>query len=309
MQGYKHKFEPRKGRKIMPLRGFVDSSGAIIPITEIKKGHADISRLGVSLPTLLHMSQQRPADRKPSTTELLNGTCQSYLERTAEYCIRPEDNAFALAGTLHHLKLEESAGLLDRLKSEITLEAHGITGTVDLYDSETKTLVDYKFSGSYKIAKCLGIAHYYTKHPTEVYKRSGRWGKAGTPKRVKEFYRDESKADLEDWGWQLNFYRYLLETNGYEVDQMFIQATVRDAGLQIARERGITGKIYMIEVPYIDNEHLIERYVMKREALLSALEKKELPEKCTDEETWGGMKCESYCPVREVCPYNQTKGE
>ena len=42
----------------MPLRGFVDSSGAIIPITEIKKGHADISRLGVSLPTLLHMSQQ-----------------------------------------------------------------------------------------------------------------------------------------------------------------------------------------------------------------------------------------------------------
>ena len=178
-----------------------------------------------------------------------------------------------------------------------------------MYDSETKTLVDYKFSGSYKIAKCLGIAHYYTKHPTEVYKRSGRWGKAGTPKRVKEFYRDESKADLEDWGWQLNFYRYLLETNGYEVDQMFIQATVRDAGLQIARERGITGKIYMIEVPYIDNEHLIERYVMKREALLSALEKKELPEKCTDEETWGGMKCESYCPVREVCPYNQTKGE
>ena len=115
--------------------------------------------------------------------------------------------------------------------------------------------------------------------------------------------------DFGDWGWQLNFYRYLLETNGYEVDEMFIQATVRDAGLQIARERGITGNIYMIEVPYIDNEHLLERYITKREALLSALANDELPEKCTDEETWNGMKCESYCSVREVCPYNQTKGE
>jgi len=90
---------------------------------------------------------------------------------------------------------------------------------------------------------------------------------------------------------------------------MFVQATVRDAGLQIARERGIVGKIYMIEVPYIDNEHLLERYITKREALLSALANDELPEKCTDEETWNGMKCESYCSVREVCPYNKPKGE
>ena len=293
----------------MPLRGFKDITGAIVPKEEINKGHADITRLGVSLPTLIHMAQERPSDRKPSTTELLNGTCQSYLQRTVDYTIYPEDNAFALAGTLHHLKLEESSIGLDRLKSELTLETNGITGTIDLYDTETKTLVDYKFSGSYKIAKCLGIQHYYTKHPTEVYKRSGRWGKKGTPKRIKEFYSDKNKADLEDWSWQINFYRYLLESNGYGVDKMFVQATVRDAGLQIARERGIVGKIYMIEVPYIDNEHLLERYITKREALLSALANDELPEKCTDEETWNGMKCESYCSVREVCPYNKPKGE
>ena len=304
-----NKFKLREWEKIMPLRGFIDSSGAIIPIKEIQRGNVDVSRMGVSLPTLLHMSKDRPADRKPSTTELLNGTCQSYLQRTVDYSIHPEDNAFSLAGTLHHLKLEESSSLLDRLKSEITLEAHGVTGTVDLYDSDTKTLVDYKFSGSYKIAKCLGLQYYYSKHPTEVYKRSGRWGKKGTPKRVKEFYRDENTADLEDWSWQVNFYRYLLETNGYEVDKMFVQATVRDAGLQIARERGVVGKIYMIEVPYIDNEHLLDKYITKRNALLIALVNKELPEKCTDEETWNGMKCESYCPVREVCPYNKPKGD
>ena len=51
---------------------------------------------------------------------------------------------------------------------------------------------------------------------------------------------------------------------------MFIQATVRDAGLQIARERGIDKKIYMIDIPHIDNQHLIDRYSNKKEALLNA---------------------------------------
>ena len=293
----------------MPLRGFKYSDGEKVLLEKVKRGNVDVGRMGVSLPTLLHMSKDRPPNRKPSTTELLNGTCQSYLERTTDYYIYPEDNAFSLAGTLHHLKLEESSEGLDRLESELTLEHLGITGTVDLYDKETRTLVDYKFSGSYKIAKCLGVQFKYVQHPTERYKRSGRWGKAGTPKRIKEFYIDKNTADLEDWGWQLNFYRYLLENNGYPVDKMFIQATVRDAGLQIARERGIEKKIYMIDIPYIDNEHLINRYSQKKEALLKALASRELPEVCTKEETWNGIKCESYCSVREVCPYNKTKGE
>jgi|TARA_R100000329_G_scaffold65229_1_gene57737 CRISPR/Cas system-associated exonuclease Cas4 (RecB family) len=293
----------------MPLKGFKYSNGETVSIEEVKRGDVDIARIGVSLPTLLHMSKSRPPDRKPSTTELLNGTCQSYLERTADYYIHPEDNAFSLAGTLHHLKLEESSIGMDRLKSELTLESDGITGTVDLYDKDTKTLVDYKFSGSYKIAKCLGVQFKYVNHPTEVYKRSGRWGKAGSPKRIKEFYIDKNTADLEDWGWQLNFYRYLLESNGYEVHNMFIQATVRDAGLQIARERGIDRKIYMIEIPHIDNSHLIKRFREKREELIHALYyTKKIPSVCTEEETWGGVKCKSYCPVREVCPYNNTEG-
>jgi len=289
----------------MPLRGFKYPDGSTVSITDIKKGNVDIERMQVSLPTLLHMSSDRDPNRKPSTTELIQGTCQSYLQRTQDYYIYPDDNAFSLAGTLHHLKLEESSSVLDRLGSEITVESNGITGTVDLYDKDTKTLIDYKFSGSYKIAKCLGVQVRHGHHPTEVYKKSGRWGKAGTPRRVKEFYIDKDTADMEDWGWQVNFYRYLLEQNGYPVDSMYVQATVRDAGLQIARERGIDKNIYMIEVPYINDEHLLDMFETKRDALLLSLDNEELPDKCTDEETWNGVKCKSYCSVRDICPYNE----
>tara|TARA_Y100000004_G_scaffold50632_1_gene55836 strand:- start:142 stop:1035 length:894 start_codon:yes stop_codon:yes gene_type:complete len=295
----------------MPLKGFKYPDGDVVRLLDVKTGNVDVDRMQVSLPTLLHMSKDRDPDRKPSTTELIQGTCQSYLQRTQDYYIYPDDNAFSLAGTLHHLKLEESSSTLvsnltkSRLASEITLESLGITGTIDLYDRETNTLVDYKFSGSYKIAKCLGVQVKHGYHPTEVYKKSGRWGKAGTPRRVKEFYIDKDTADMEDWGWQVNFYRYLLEQNGYPVDNMYVQATVRDAGLQIARERGIDKKIYMIEVPYINDEHLLDMFETKRDALLLSLDNEELPDKCTDEETWNGTKCKSYCSVRDICPYNE----
>tara|TARA_R100001082_G_scaffold79992_1_gene47232 strand:- start:1041 stop:1931 length:891 start_codon:yes stop_codon:yes gene_type:complete len=292
----------------MPLKGFVYPDGERVLKEDVIVGDVDVEKMGTSLPTLLHMSQDRDPNRKPSTTELIQGTCESYLRRTVDYYTHPNENAFSLAGTLHHLKLEKSSSISDRLESELTLETLGITGTIDLYDKKTKTLVDYKFSGSYKIAKCLGMQFKYIKHPTEVYKRSGRWGKAGTPKRVKEFYIDKDTADLEDWGLQLNFYRYLLENNGYEVDNMFIQATVRDGGLQIARERGLTRNIYMIEVPYIHNDNIERIFLSKKDSLEKALTLGELPEVCSEQERWGGMKCESYCPVREVCPYNN-KGD
>ena len=96
----------------MPLKGFKYPDGGIVSTIDIKKGDVDIERMQVSLPTLLHMSKDRDPDRKPSTTELIQGTCQSYLQRTQDYYIYPDDNAFSLAGTLHHLKLEESSSVV-----------------------------------------------------------------------------------------------------------------------------------------------------------------------------------------------------
>ena len=291
----------------MPLIGFKYPNGDKVSKQDVLNGDVDVEKMGVALPALLHMAQERDVNRKPSTTELLNGTCQSFLERTTGFYIDPQDNAFSLAGTLHHEKLEDSAGILSDLYSELPLEYNDITGIIDLYDKRTKTLIDYKNTGSYKVAQCLGMKIKHGFHPTEKYKRSGHWGKKGSPKRIKEFYTDKESADFGNWSWQLNFYKLLLEKNGYPVDKILLQITVRDGGLQIARERGVDRNIYLLEVPTIHTEHLLNKFTSQRDALLIALKNNTIPKMCNKEETWDGVKCKSYCPVSENCIYY--KGE
>ena len=84
---------------------------------------------------------------------------------------------------------------------------------------------------------------------------------------------------------------------------MYVQMIVRDGGVAASRDRGIDRNIYLIEVPFIHDDHLKEKFTKKRDLLLEALESREIPDKCSDSETWGGKKCESFCPVREHCPY------
>ena len=180
----------------MPLIGFRYPNGDTISLEDVANNKVDLGRMGVTLPTLLEMSKQRPSDRMPSTTELLSGTCQAYLQRTTDYFESPDSQAFSIAGTRHHDLLEKSALDSSSQMTEIELEYDGITGTADLYDVERKMLVDYKMSGSYKIAKALGVQVRHSFHPTEVYKTSGRHGKKGTPRRVKEFYIDKDKELL-----------------------------------------------------------------------------------------------------------------
>ena len=136
-----------------------------------------------------------------------------------------------------------------------------------------------------------------------LYKRSGRWGAAGTPKKVKRYFRNPEKADFGDWSWQINMYRYMLESKGKQVDKMYVQMTVRDGGIAVARDRGIERNIYLVEVPYIHNDHLLEFFKSKRDRLVEALDTKSTPEKCNETETWNGVKCERYCDVRHLCPH------
>jgi hypothetical protein len=287
----------------VPAVGFKYPNGNTVSFDDVREGNVDILEMGMSLPTLIEMSKERDPNRKPSTTELLTGTCESYLKRTKDYFVDPQDRAFSLAGTMHHSRLEKHED--DRHLLEQKLEEFNITGIADLYDKKTKMLLDYKNTGSYKCAQLLGMTYNLTPDPSGAkYKSSGKWGRKGSPKMVKQWYRDEGLAEYGDWGWQLNWYRYLLTKSGYEVDNMYIQVTLRDGGLAVSRDRGLDKHIYLIEVPKYDDEVLENRFLTARDELTKALETGNLPQKCSSEQTWNGRKCQSYCDVRNLCPYN-----
>ena len=103
--------------------------------------------------------------------------------------------------------------------------------------------VNLKVTSSYKLMKALGI--YKVDVPTGELYKSGM--KKGLSKTRKEF-RNDGVKDVLEWAIQLNYYRLLLENQGFKVNRMFIQALCRDSNLRIAQERGIDKTVYIIPI-------------------------------------------------------------
>ena len=61
--------------------GFICPDNEVIPFERCLK-KCRMSERCMSKATLKAMSEQRPDERPPSTTELLSGTCEAYLKRT-----------------------------------------------------------------------------------------------------------------------------------------------------------------------------------------------------------------------------------
>jgi hypothetical protein len=209
---------------------------------------------------------------------------------------------FALFGTATHAVLEHKTF---NLLSEIYLEHEWMDGTMDLYDAQSKMLLDYKTWGSFKVSKALGLVPY--KVPTgEYYQRSGKGYSKGDPKVMTFYKHDPNAVDMWDTELQLNAYRIMLEATGFAVEQMAVEAIVRDGNTHIARSRGIDRPIYHIPIRRMDDEHVVEFFKHKTMALREALEKDKLPDYCTPEERWCGddgksRKCNGYCEVAHIC--------
>lgn len=286
----------------MPATQFICPSGQRVPITECLRECPNAQRC-MFLPTLRAVANT--LDRKisePTVTELIAGVRETYLKKTSDYSVEPSSVLYALQGqAIHSINERNTNGAIlceERLKDEIT------SGQFDLYgkvlDEEEGVLGDLKVTSSYKLMKALGISK--VKIDTgEVYK-SGL--KKGLPK-FKTELRYDGVRDLLEWAIQLNYYRILLEQQGFKVNRMYIQALCRDFNLRIANERGITQAVYIIPINKISDQWLKRYFAHKANLLREALETKTLPPVCSVRERWHDRKCLDYCAARENCPYAQ----
>ncbi len=286
----------------MPATHFVCSDNENIPINQCLQQCPNPTRC-MFLPTLKAIceSLNRNLD-KPTVTELLIGTRESYLKATTNYAIDPQKQVYALHGNaVHTLNEKQTDGNMlceQRFFNDVT------SGKLDLYgqilSEDIHTLGDIKITNSYKLAKALGI--YKQEVETgEVYKTGARQGQLKTRK---ELFFDGVRHNL-DWAVQINYYRLLLEQNDFKVNTMLIQALCRDVNTRIASERGIDKPIYLISINKISDIWLMKYMAAKAVLLDDALKTNSLPPPCRKKERWNDRKCLEYCQVACNCDYAQ----
>ncbi len=243
-------------------------------------------------------------------TQCLGGTRSAYLQFTEDFYINPYSRVFSMWGSAAHAGLEASGDSHESVL-ERYFRLRGIGGIIDCYELEAEvgTLTDYKFVGSFAVAKGLGLVRG-GKIPDPsgaLYKKSGSWGKAGTPKMVVQFVLDPDAIDMWEWKMQLNLYRIMLWEEGLKVDVMQVQAGVRDGNSLSAHNRGLHLPMYLITIPRLDDKYVLTYFEGKRDALIHAMEHGELPPPCNHHETWDGRKCEDYCDVWQHCNIGQRR--
>ena len=276
----------------MPATHFLCPDKVTIPIAECLNGKCRIADevpggRCLSIRTLRFIAEQRPWAGKPSTTQLIKGTREAFLELTTDYAIDPQQELFRIRGSNSHSLLEQFVDPNEL--SEERLHDKFSSGQFDFYDSETQTLYDNKFTGSYKVMKALGYRQLNV--PTgEKYKTGVR---KGQPKTRKE-WTNGGRRDVLDWTIQLNDYRMKLEQilpKGYSVKQMFVECVIRDGGTYMAKQRNIQQNGVLIPIRKISNHWIATYMQMKSEALMYALETGETPRHCSFRERWRGRKC------------------
>ena len=258
-------------------------------------------------------AKQRKWNGTPSVTQLIDGTRKQFLMMTTDYAEDPKDCAWKVLGTKSHSGLDNDN---DMSFTEEKVEGFGMSGTADLVEQQQNGdlwLVDYKVSGSFKVAQALGLV----KVERERFDEQGNPLKYKNGKVQKDvsWVADPTKRDLKDWALQLNAYRMLFEKQGFKITALKIFTVVRDGRTYIAEGRGVTDPFTYIDIPILPDSEVSEYFGKKGKALCTAMTGGVVPPPCSADETWNGRKCASFCPVKNKCmeygnPYiNSTEGE
>jgi len=290
------------------LRWFICPDNERIEIADcLKEGGCRMGSRCATRSYLQLVRRERPWTGKPSTTQDIQGTMCAFLKLTRDYAIRPDLRAFMIHGTKGHGNLEAADDECSLLEERFDGDNTEVTGIADVLEVENghSILVDYKTSGSFKVAKALG---FYVDEETidtgEVYKSGKRKGEPKL-KTIKTLKRDVSKEDRWEWEMQLNKYRMEFEKRGFQIDRLKIQCIVRDGNTYIARSRGVFRNVYYFDINRIPDADVTTYFEMKTNALLRALEQGFWDDTCTAQECWDGLKCQSYCEVAEYCKYGK----
>ena len=243
-----------------------------------------------------------------------NGPRLIYLQASQPYIIDPAKRVFAVLGTGVHGKLSIHK-YTHNVLSEEQLSDEDMAGIADCLEQDEAQpgyyiLTDYKTYGSFKVGKCLGITQanepILDASGQPVLLKSGK--NKGKPKTHKITHKDPGKADLKEVSLQLNRYRIFFERAGFPVSRIQLQVMVRDGNTYIAKSRGIDQELYIIPVPRLDDNFVIDFYRGLQAEVDEAFETGWV-RKCNEWESWEGRRCNGWCDVAEQCQLMDKGGE
>ena len=245
------------------------------------------------------LSKTRPWNGIPTVTQLISGSREEFLKLNTDYAVSPQNRVFALFGSIFHSSTDLASTALPGLsETRFTDPTNTYSGQFDFYDPVEQILYDTKTFGSFKAAQVLGISKI--KEPA-IDPFSGEFlkTKSGKTKFSSRFV--QGVRHLRDFTLQLNAYRIMLEHRGFPVKHMRLEIFVRDGGTWIANDRGIHQNAILLNVNRVSDHRLQSFMLAKARCLIDAINQNKMPPPCRPIETWGGVKCRLFCPVRDSC--------
>lgn len=280
----------------MPAKYFKCPDGEQIEIKECFKNCRMCERCMV-LPVLQSVGKTRAWYGKPSVTQLIKNTRQTYLEIMNDYYIDPQKSIASMIGTNSHSLME--GNVPNGFLSEVRLEDDITSGQFDAYDMKNKTLIDFKFFGAFRIAKALGHREKWV--ADGVYVRGANKGKT----KWKKVYEPNGVKDVLEISKQLSYYRYLMKQHGLEVKDIKVQMLIRGGLDRVAKSYGLDRMSYVVKLNGISDRWIRTYMKAKYDRLMKALETHEMPPVCKDR--WNDLRCHDYCGVNQFCPYYKEK--
>lgn len=239
-----------------------------------------------------------------------NGPRLIWGKAVFDYCSDPNGRVFAVLGTTIHGRMSDR-GITHNVLSEEPLRDKEAKGIADLLEQDeyipgSFILTDYKTSGSFAVAKWKGIKVKKVDIPVlddkekQVYFKSGK--NKGNPKTKKESRIEHVNPEKELFGvsLQINRYRIFYEQYGFPISRMQIFAIPRDGGTWMATSRAITKNMYLIDIPRMEDDHVLG-YYKKLQADVSKAFEDEYARLCEPWENWNGNRCANYCEIKEDC--------